>query len=76
MHHSGASLHHASLTYTKHHSYERFTGSSFVDGDLGAGDVTAGEDPIVRAAAIAALGNMNGTVVAIDPNSGRAERRR
>ncbi len=71
VHHSGASLHHASLTYTKHHSYERFTGNSFVDGDLGAGDVTAGEDPIVRAAAIAALGNMNGTVVAIDPNSGR-----
>ena len=35
------------------------------------GDVTAGEDPVVRAAAIEALGNMNGTVVAIDPDSGR-----
>jgi cell division protein FtsI/penicillin-binding protein 2 len=36
-----------------------------------AGDVTAGEDPVVRAAAIAALGNMNGTALAIDPSSGR-----
>jgi penicillin-binding protein 2 len=70
-HHSGASLHHASLTYTSHHSYERFTGNSFVDGDLTAGDLTAGEDPVVRQAAIAALGNMNGTAVAIDPSNGR-----
>lgn len=51
--------------------YERFTASSFTDSDLTAGDITAGEDPVVRAAAIDALGNMNGTVVAIDPNSGR-----
>jgi len=33
--------------------------------------VTAGEDPVVRAAAIEALGNMNGTAVAIDPDNGR-----
>jgi penicillin-binding protein 2 len=33
--------------------------------------VTAGEDPVVRQAAIDALGNMNGTVVAIEPTSGR-----
>jgi len=33
--------------------------------------MTEGEDPVVRAAAIDALGNMNGTAVAIDPNSGR-----
>ena len=38
---------------------------------LTQGDVTGGEDPIVRQAAIDALGNMNGTVVAIDPNNGR-----
>jgi penicillin-binding protein 2 len=49
---------------------ERFTASSFAD-DVTAGDVTAGEDPVVRAAAIQALGNMNGTVLAIDPSSGR-----
>jgi beta-lactamase class D len=50
--------------------YERFTASSFAS-DPAAGDVTAGEDPIVREAAISALGNMNGTVVAIDPSNGR-----
>jgi len=52
------------------HSYERFTASSFAD-NLSLGDVTAGEDPVVRAAAIQALGNMNGTALAIDPSSGR-----
>ena len=33
--------------------------------------MTQGEDPVVRAAAIEALGNMNGTALAIDPSSGR-----
>ncbi len=51
--------------------YERFLASSFTDSDITAGDVTEGEDPAVRAAAIDALGNMNGTVVAIDPTTGR-----
>ena len=37
----------------------------------GSDDVIAGEDPLVRGAALDALGNMNGTVVAIDPESGR-----
>ena len=50
--------------------YEHFTASSFAD-NLTLGDVTEGEDPVVRAAAIEALGNMNGTAVAIDPSSGR-----
>lgn len=49
---------------------ERFTANSFAD-NLTLGDSTAGEDPVVRAAAIEALGNMNGTAVAIDPSSGR-----
>ena len=49
---------------------ERFTASSFAEG-LTQGDITDGEDPTVRAAAIEALGNMNGTAVAIDPSSGR-----
>ncbi len=49
---------------------ERFYASSFAD-NLTVGDVTAGEDPRVRAAAIEALGNMNGTAVAIDPATGR-----
>src|SRR6476660_215956 len=50
--------------------YERFYTSSFAD-DITEGDSIAGEDPVVRAAAIEALGNMNGTVVAIDPLTGR-----
>jgi beta-lactamase class D len=54
----------------RHRYYERFTASSFAS-DVAEGDQTAGEDPIVRQAAIDALGNMNGTVVAIEPTSGR-----
>ena len=50
--------------------YERFHMSSFAE-DIAAGDVTTGEDPVVRQAALDALGNMNGTVVAIEPTSGR-----
>jgi penicillin-binding protein 2 len=54
----------------RHHYYERFYTSSFAS-DIVEGDQTRGEDPIVRQAAIDALGNMNGTVVAIEPTSGR-----
>jgi len=54
-----------------HYYYERFNTSSFADGRIFEGDNTAGEDPIVRQAALDALGNMNGTVVAIDPSNGR-----
>ncbi|HTV81297.1 MAG TPA: penicillin-binding transpeptidase domain-containing protein [Acidobacteriaceae bacterium] len=57
--------------YVRHRYYERFTADSFATTDQTAGDVTAGEDPVVRQAAIDALGNMNGTVVAIDPSNGR-----
>jgi len=68
-----ARLRHARATRsTRRHrrAYERFYTSSYAEG-LTEGDVIAGEDPVVRAAAIEALGNMNGTVVAIDPDSGR-----
>ncbi|MGA7340518.1 MAG: penicillin-binding transpeptidase domain-containing protein [Terracidiphilus sp.] len=65
----GAHLRRASLA--RHHYYERFTASSFVTGEIGAGDVTAGEDPVVRQAAIDALGDMNGSAVVIDPSNGR-----
>jgi membrane carboxypeptidase/penicillin-binding protein len=54
-----------------HHYYEHFTANSFFPGDIGAGDITAGEDPVVRQAAIEALGGMNGTAVVIDPANGR-----
>jgi penicillin-binding protein 2 len=56
--------------YRRHRYYERFTASSYAQ-EQTAGDVTAGEDPVVRQAAVAALGDMNGTVVVIDPNNGR-----
>ena len=35
------------------------------------GDIATNDDPIVRAAAIEALGRYNGSVVAVDPNTGR-----
>ncbi|MGO8756961.1 MAG: penicillin-binding transpeptidase domain-containing protein [Terracidiphilus sp.] len=55
----------------RHHYYERFTASSFIHGEVGEGDLVAGEDPVVRQAAIDALGDMNGTAVVIDPANGR-----
>ena len=54
----------------RHRYHERFFMSSFAAG-ISAGDLTDGEDPVVRQAALDALGNMNGTVVAIEPTSGR-----
>jgi penicillin-binding protein 2 len=67
----GAHLRRANLVIRRRGGGERFYASSFVDSDQTQGDITAGEDPVVREAAIAALGNMNGTVVAIDPSNGR-----
>ena len=67
---SAAPVRRVSATTRRHRYYERFTMSSFTDG-IGSGDLTGGEDPVVRQAAIDALGNMNGTVVAIEPTSGR-----
>ena len=60
----------ATTTHRRRRYYERFHMSSFAE-DVSAGDITAGEDATVRQAAIDALGNMNGTVVAIEPTSGR-----
>ena len=68
---------HGKLVRTKggrrRHVYvERFSASSFADvNNLTMGDITTGENPIVREAAIEALGNMNGTALAIDPSNGR-----
>ena len=67
---SGARVRRASVT-RRHRYYERFTASSFVRGGIGGDDITAGEDPVVRQAAIDALGDMNGTAVVIDPSNGR-----
>jgi cell division protein FtsI/penicillin-binding protein 2 len=61
----------AALSTRHHHYYERFTASSFANGNIFEGDITAGEDPVVRQAAIDALGDMNGTAVVINPANGR-----
>ncbi len=36
-----------------------------------SGDITSGEDPVIRAAAVEALGGLNGSVVVVDPETGR-----
>jgi penicillin-binding protein 2 len=65
-------LRRTSLASRRHRAvYERFTASSFVTEAQGDGDLTAGEDPTIRAAAIEALGNMHGTAVVINPANGR-----
>ena len=65
-----ATIRRASL-HGRHRYYERFTASSFATTDIFNGDNTAGEDPVVRQAAIDALGDMNGTAVVINPANGR-----
>lgn len=73
MHHLARSRRVRSRTVTalkRRHFYEHFYASSYAS-DITDGDNNVGEDPVVRQAAIDALGNMNGTVVAIEPTSGR-----
>ena len=60
-----------SATTRRRRYHERFFMSSFVTNPVTQGDIVAGEDVMVRQAAIDALGNMNGTVVAIEPTTGR-----
>jgi penicillin-binding protein 2 len=61
---------HTTLAVRRTRFHEHFSASSFAD-NLTLGDVIEGEDPVVREAAIQALGNMNGTAIAIDPSTGR-----
>ena len=69
---NAATAHLRRASLARHHRYyERFTASSFIQGEIGEGDLVAGEDPVVRQAAIDALGDMNGTAVVIDPSNGR-----
>ena len=66
-------VHHRMVASSRYHHrryVERFSANSYSN-DVTDGDITAGEDPVVRQAAIDALGNMNGTVLAIQPTSGR-----
>jgi len=50
-------------------SRQTWTTSSYADSTVG--DEPAGEDPVVRAAAVEALGPLNGSIVVVDPNGGR-----
>src|SRR6266699_1100818 len=52
---------------SRHHRY--VPREKAVDPTLG--DIATNDDPIVRAAAVEALGRYNGSVVAVDPNTGR-----
>jgi cell division protein FtsI/penicillin-binding protein 2 len=65
-----AAVQRTSTRVSRRRYVERFHTSSFAE-EPGLNDATAGEDPVVRTAAIDALANRNGTVVAIDPESGR-----
>jgi penicillin-binding protein 2 len=56
------------MTHTRHIE-SRYGVPTFADSALD--DVTADDDPIVRQAALSALGRYNGSVVAIDPSNGR-----
>jgi penicillin-binding protein 2 len=67
---TGAAVKPASAPHSPASTSEVFYLSSFAD-HTADGDIADGEDPVVRQAAIGALGNMNGTVLAIDPASGR-----
>ena len=65
---------HGRLITVRHVRYsERFSAPSFAENidSITLGDVTTGEDPMVRASLIEALGNFNGTAMAIDPKNGR-----
>ena len=54
----------------RRHRYERFYTSSYAE-NVTSGDISEGEDPVVRESALDALGRMNGTVVVIDSFTGR-----
>lgn len=76
LHHSRRRLSHARLRgHARYHRrrvrhiWSPWSVSSF--GDSEAGDNPAGEDQSIREAAVAALGNLNGSIVVVDPNTGR-----
>ncbi len=58
-----------------HRRTVRYTGQTWIAKPvafgLGSEDITAGEDPVLRQAAVDALGDRNGTAVVVDPNTGR-----
>ena len=61
----------ASAHYYRHRYYAHPKTRSLVKGNPYAGDITGGEDPVVRQAALDALDGRAGTVVVINPYNGR-----
>jgi len=59
----------SSAHLTRRSHYSRYGVPTFADSS--SDDVTTYDDPVVRAAAVEALGRYNGAVVAVDPNTGR-----
>jgi cell division protein FtsI/penicillin-binding protein 2 len=49
----------------------RYRGGVPTFADSSSADISTFDDPVVRAAAVEALGRYNGSVVAVDPNTGR-----
>ncbi len=56
---------------TRHHTSSRLRGRVPTIADPAAGDDAQFDDPVIRQIAIEALGHANGSVVAMDPNTGR-----
>ena len=64
-------LDHSKLTVKKkRHSWGSWY-RTYTYANSTAGDFTAGEDPVVRRAAVEALGKFNGSVIVVNTNSGR-----
>lgn len=61
----------ATAAGTRTHRYARYRGGVPTFADSSSADNGAFDDPEVRAAAVEALGRYNGSVVAVDPNTGR-----
>jgi penicillin-binding protein 2 len=63
---------HSRVRYSRRHRrriYSPWTEPTFADSTVG--DVAAGDDPAVRKAAVDALGPYNGSVVVVNPETGR-----
>lgn len=56
-------------TYRPHAVADAWRFSSY--GDPSLGDNPAGDDPVIRQSAVEALGNLSGSIVVVNPNSGR-----
>lgn len=60
---------HSRVRYRRRQLFSPWSEPTFAESTVG--DITAGEDPVIRKAAVDALGLYNGTVVVADPQTGR-----